>query len=81
MGKKTVAQTPSKSRRVIEIVVLLVIILGIILVVAELMINVLPEVKTKPSVSQENQVQVKTALDKSLTGPAPTKTLETNYTR
>jgi hypothetical protein len=81
MGKKTVAQQPSKSRRVIEILVLLVIIAGIILVVAELTINVLPEVKGKPSVSQENQGQVKTALDKSLTGPAPTTPSKTNATK
>ena len=81
MGEKTVAHDTSKSRRVIDIVVLLVIILGIILVLAELVTNVLPVLKGKFSTSSANQVQVITALDKNLAGPAPTEASETNETK
>jgi len=81
MGETTVPQNRSKSRRVIDIVVLLVIILGIILVLAELVTNILPVLKGKFSASSANQVQVITALDKNLAGPAPTEASETNETK
>jgi hypothetical protein len=65
MVQETVAQHPSKARRIIELLVLLAIIVGIVLVLAELVINVLPEIGGRPSVSQVNQVQNEKVLDNS----------------
>ena len=45
MDEETVAQHSSKSRKAIEVLILLAIIAGIVLVLAELVINALPELK------------------------------------
>lgn len=81
MVKKPVAQNPPKSRSLIDFLVLLVIIVGIVLVVAELIINVLPEFRGKQFVSQANQAQGTRSLDKSFSGPTPGEALETNATK
>jgi hypothetical protein len=66
---------------VIEILILLAIIAGIILVLAELVINVLPELRGSPTVSPANQAQTATSFDRNATGPTSIAPSETNDTR